>query len=133
MYTPATSCEDLLEKSPHAETLQALDQLVTQTTTMKRHYYDNGQTFSAIAFGELGDLGRKKYAYAKAGIINLNSQKNYVGLYIWAGGDGKGIIQKHSDVLPKSAFAKGCLHIRNQQFLTKYETVIKQIILEATN
>ncbi|GKQ42211.1 hypothetical protein RD055328_01340 [Companilactobacillus sp. RD055328] len=130
MYTKAKSIEDLISKSPYQEVMEKVDEMVSSNTNLERHYFDNGKTFSAISYGRIGDLGRKNYAYADAGVININTQKNFVGLYIWVnGGDGK-IIEKYADQLPKSAMGKGCINIKNIEFLNKYEDIIKQVILD---
>jgi hypothetical protein len=129
MYIPAKNEEDLIKKAPHGELLQKVDSLVNKTIKEKRHFFDNGRTFSAIAYGRIGELTSPDYQ--DAGVINVTDQKNYVALYVWTGGDGAGIIEKYADVLPKSARAKGCLYIKNDAFLEKHQETIEKILIDA--
>ena len=129
MYTPAKTINDLIKNSPHSELLKEVDEFVTSKIDLDRHLFDNGKTFSSIAFGRLGEETNKDYA--DAGIINIASQKNYVALYIWSGGGGNGILDSHDDVLPKTSHNKGCLYIKNSEFLEEYQDVISDILEEA--
>lgn len=130
MYTKANSIDDLIAKSNFPEVMQKTRELVLANTALPEHYFDNGKTFSSIAYRKLGNLGRDSYDYAEAGIINLAPQKNYVGLYIWNnGGDGQ-LIAKYAEHFPKSAYNKGCIYIKNLAFLEKYGKFLGQLISE---
>lgn len=126
MYTKASSIDDLISKSPFSEVMKKIDELVASNTKLERHYFDNGRTFSSIAYGRIGNLGKKNYDYADAGMINITSQKNFVGLYIWSGD----VIEKYADEFPKSTISKGCINIKDMSFLDKYSDVLKKIISE---
>lgn len=131
MYTPAKTINDLIKNSPHSELLKEVDELVSSKVDLERHLFDNGRTFSSIAFGRLGDTYQQNLDYADAGVINIASQKNYVALYIWSGGGGNGILDSHDDKLPKSSHNKGCLYIKSSEFLEEYRDVIVDILDEA--
>lgn len=130
MYTKASSIEDLIAKSNFSEVMEKTRELVLGHTNLLEHYFDNGRTFSSIAYGKLGNLGRENYDYAEAGVINISPQKNYVGLYIWNnGGDGQ-LIAKYAEYFPKSAYNKGCIYIKNLAFIDKYGEPLGKLIAE---
>lgn len=130
MYTKASSIYDLIAKSNFPDVFEKTRELVQKHTDLPEHYFDNGRTFSSIAYGKLGNLDRDNYDYADAGIINISPQKNYIGLYIWGGGgDGK-LIEKYADQFPKSSYNKGCIYIKNLAFLEKYGEALGKLVSE---
>lgn len=130
MYTPAKTIDEFENNVPDGKLLINVTKLVEKTIKVKGRLFDNGRTFSSIAFGKLGNPEKFK-DYADAGIINITGQKNYVGLYIWTGGDGSGIVERLGGTLPKSSIGKGCVFIKNQEFLDKNKTIIEEIVKEA--
>lgn len=130
MYTKADSIDNLIAKSNFPEVMTKARELVLAHTTLPEHYFDNGRTFSAIAYGKLGDLGRSNNDYADAGLINLAPQKNYVGLYIWVEGGNGALIAKYAEQFPKSAYNKGCIYLKNLAFIEKYAEPLGQLIAE---
>lgn len=131
MYTPAKTINDLIKNSPHSDLLKEVDEFVSSHVDLERHLFDNGRTFSSIAFGKLGEDYQQSLDYADAGIINIASQKNYVALYIWSNGGGNGILDKYDEDLPKNSHNKGCLYIKNSKFLEDYRDTIVDILKDA--
>jgi len=125
MYTEATSIDDLIGKAFDSELMQEVVELACQALSSKGRLFDNGRTFSAVAYGQnpLPSPG-----YEDAGLINITAQKNYLALYIYDFSNGNDSWGRYADLFPKTALGKGCLRIRNLDFLNKYREEIARIL-----
>lgn len=120
MYNAAENIEAYIAQAPDSRLLrQVLCMVQNVYPKEKFRYFDNGKTFASIS---LGKNFFPSPGYEEAGAINITSQKNYVAIYFYSDNP---IWQTR---LPKSAVGKGCLRIKNQIFLEKYEKEVLEIL-----
>ena len=120
MYNAAENMDDYIIQSRDPQLLRRILFMVQNVfPEEKLRYFDNGKTFASIS---LGKNPSPSPGYEEAGAINIASQKNYVAIYFyfddfsWQKG------------LPKAAVGKGCLRIKSQIFLDKYEKEVLEIL-----
>lgn len=120
MYNAAENIEDYISQSQDPQLLRRTLRMIQKIfPNEKLRYFDNGRTFSSIS------LGRSLFpspGYEEAGVINVSSQKNHVAIYFYGGE------MSWQNKFPKAAVGKGCLRIKNQSFLEKYEAEILEVL-----
>lgn len=128
MYINVRHMDEYIEQSYDPELLVAIVHLVAQYYPgEKPRYFDNGKTFSAIAFGE---NPVPTPGYEDAGEINIASQKHTISIYFYGFSETKNTFEASMSRFPKSAVGKGCLRIKNKTFLEKYKTALLQFLEE---
>lgn len=128
MYINVNNIDEYIEQSYDPELLVEIVQLVSSLFPSETpRYFDNGKTFSAIVFGQ---NPVPTEGYEDAGIINIASQKNNISIYFYSFLNGQNAFDKYIALFPKSSVGKGCLRIKNKNFLEKYKDVITQFINE---
>ena len=125
MYTSAATVDELIRLAFDPGLMQDVVDLAGQALACEGRLFDNGRTFSAVAYGEnpLPSPG-----YENAGLVNITAQKNYIALYIYDFSSGNDCMAQYADVIPKTARGKGCIRIRNADFLGKYREAIAAIL-----
>jgi hypothetical protein len=121
MYTTADTVDELIQKSFDPQLMDTIVQVVAAATKEKPRLFDNGRTFSGVAFG-INPLPSP--GYETAGAINITARKDFIAIYVYGG-------YPDFSAFPKSTVGRGCLRIKNQAFLDQYLQEIEQVVTTA--
>lgn len=126
MYINADNIEEYIEQAHDPKLLVTIVQAISaRFPNEKPRYFDNGKTFSGVAFGK---NPQPTNGYEEAGSVNISVQKNYIALYFYSFFNETRTLSSYTKSLPQSSVGKGCLKIKNIAFLEKHEQTWNQII-----
>ncbi|MFW8577089.1 DUF1801 domain-containing protein [Enterococcus entomosocium] len=126
MYLHADNIDEYIELSYDSELLRKVIQIISSCFPKESpRYFDNGRTFSGIAFGK---NPIPTADYEEAGLINIASQKSNISIYFYQFVNGENVFDDYVSRFPKSSVGKGCLRIKNVDFLEKHNEALASAI-----